>query len=1087
MAPVKNGSREAAVSAVTDPVMNSEQRRQELQSTLDSLRQFVPLRNGTDKHELESFVTSRRIGYQSLVERIRGIIRSRFSIGGPILIVSKGDDELLKLGGRVAWHFPRAADGGYAGHHPHDSATAIQHLEELRRASAEFLLVPSTSLWWLDFYAEFAEHLKAHYSEVYREEGAGVIYRLAVKADVRKAIDVAASEPSPSDSTSLRIETSQALGAVGRHKDAYDVLCEGLLETPGSPELLLELARRASARGEHTDANRFAEQAIQCPEADRNIYFELAKMAWDAGRLATVEKRLSAMVSRFPDDGQAVSELINLLCARMEAPSDPPDPTIAVRLVEVLRSKLPCGLISSDALLRSAESLGTTVAQDLAADCLATALRKTDPHSAPVKDWLLRLLRPVVTDPASLPMNDARALAGLLTQLGNGYLVSQQRFKASACYLIAKALSPLAHAARVNLGFAAIARGDAVSAISHLEGVDRVYADESSLVCWPSREGTAWPYDSFRIGDAFNALKDPSVEWPTITVITPSFNQAAYVEETLLSILNQEYPRLQYIVVDGGSTDGTCEILERYRSRIDILIIEPDKGQTDAINKGLAQATGELITWVNSDDQLGPGALFMLAATHLAEDADVIAGYCLEHANRQFKLINLPAADPKTFNIEHLADIFHFWLKGHFFYQPEVIFTRRILDRVGPELNRNLYFTMDYEFWCRCAKAGARFAKARWPVAMFRKHDAQKTSDLDRTVIEQGEVRDTFVKPGPDFERKLEIAGRLAKGFSTPTPRLTVVSTRAPRFFSPDTARELSDQPIEGVNVRFISDLAKIDPDDPSPVLLLVHLHNEQAGLRKLREAKYRAPVIGWHWDSHHHVFENFRCSADLDLFSSGHAFSGGYLRASGRIMVESVPLCVTQWTKAEAAELYVRFSRATRKDSLYGGFVRYEFARRRNTLIEQLRYRGMEDVYFLEESESGAYFNRSAEERFRDWTTYKTSLCLPLGGDLSMRFFDALLTGQIPIVPRDVHDLDLVISPELQQELPVIRFDQYDPEQVCAAHATALARYDLDGAAGAHKRHLYALENHMMSQRLAQFIRLLKQHGAPYRGRVSQ
>jgi len=115
----------------------------------------------------------------------------------------------------------------------------------------------------------------------------------------------------------------------------------------------------------------------------------------------------------------------------------------------------------------------------------------------------------------------------------------------------------------------------------------------------------------------------------SITIVTPSFNQAAYLEQTIRSVLDQGYPNLQFGVVDGGSTDGSVEIIERYRSQLDFAIIEPDHGQTEAINKGIRRAQGQIIGWLCSDDTLLPGALQTIGQ-HFADhpDHDWIAGAC---------------------------------------------------------------------------------------------------------------------------------------------------------------------------------------------------------------------------------------------------------------------------------------------------------------------------------------------------------------------------------------------------------------------------------------------------------------------------
>lgn len=138
----------------------------------------------------------------------------------------------------------------------------------------------------------------------------------------------------------------------------------------------------------------------------------------------------------------------------------------------------------------------------------------------------------------------------------------------------------------------------------------------------PPSGRTGWPWTEV----SPSALQSSRSEWPRVTIITPSYNQAGFLEETLRSVLLQGYPNLEYIVIDGGSTDGSRGILEKYSPWLDYWVSEPDRGQSDAINKGLARATGEWVNWLNSDDCLLPGALALLVNAADADSVRIVAG-----------------------------------------------------------------------------------------------------------------------------------------------------------------------------------------------------------------------------------------------------------------------------------------------------------------------------------------------------------------------------------------------------------------------------------------------------------------------------
>lgn len=229
--------------------------------------------------------------------------------------------------------------------------------------------------------------------------------------------------------------------------------------------------------------------------------------------------------------------------------------------------------------------------------------------------------------------------------------------------------------------------------------------------------------------------------WPKISVVTVSFNQAQYLETSIRSVLDQDYPNLDYIVVDGGSTDGSVEIIEGYRDRCGAVIIEPDRGQSDALNKGFARATGETMNWLCSDDLLEPGSLFEIGRAYRETGADVIAGGCMrigETREEEYHLHHTRLPMGQTVRLAPL-DMLHFmgsWQESNYFFQPEVFFSRRVWEASGAYLKEHLFYAMDYDLWLRMALAGATAHHIPATIGCSRIHAAQKTQ-ADRKYLHQ--------------------------------------------------------------------------------------------------------------------------------------------------------------------------------------------------------------------------------------------------------------------------------------------------------------------------------------------------------------
>jgi glycosyltransferase involved in cell wall biosynthesis len=238
----------------------------------------------------------------------------------------------------------------------------------------------------------------------------------------------------------------------------------------------------------------------------------------------------------------------------------------------------------------------------------------------------------------------------------------------------------------------------------------------------------------------------PSGEpWPKISIVTASYNQGRYIEQTILSVLNQGYPNVEHIVIDGGSTDETREILHRYRSRLAHVTSEPDRGQSDAINKGMAKATGDILTWLNSDDMLAPGALAAVALAFDTSGADMVAGICQIYRGGEMIEQHLTSCENGPLPLDDILDLDGGWNAGQFFYQPEVMFKRSLWLRAGGCVDESMYFSMDYDLWVRFAHAGAVLHVIGRPVAWFRQHAEQKTHVHERFFAELRQARDAFI------------------------------------------------------------------------------------------------------------------------------------------------------------------------------------------------------------------------------------------------------------------------------------------------------------------------------------------------------
>ena len=225
---------------------------------------------------------------------------------------------------------------------------------------------------------------------------------------------------------------------------------------------------------------------------------------------------------------------------------------------------------------------------------------------------------------------------------------------------------------------------------------------------------------------------------PRITIVTPSYQQASFLERTIESVLSQGYPNLEYMIFDGGSTDGSVEIIKRYANKLACWDSEPDGGQSAAINKGLRQASGEILGWLNSDDTLAKRSLWKIGEFYARHpEVDLLYGHThvIDADDRVLRrLISVPTCAKEL--IHYTRDIWS---------QPGTTWRRRLQERIGL-LDESLHYAMDGDFWIRAAMNG-RICCFPTHLANLRKHSLTKSRTAEGKFREEHRELDSRYGP----------------------------------------------------------------------------------------------------------------------------------------------------------------------------------------------------------------------------------------------------------------------------------------------------------------------------------------------------
>jgi hypothetical protein len=309
---------------------------------------------------------------------------------------------------------------------------------------------------------------------------------------------------------------------------------------------------------------------------------------------------------------------------------------------------------------------------------------------------------------------------------------------------------------------------------------------------------------------------------PTISVVTPSYQQGRFLDRTLYSVVSQKYPALEYVVQDGASTDGTLAVLGRFGPLLTSWSSEPDSGQADAINRGFAQTSGEVMAWLNSDDLFLPGALAYVARYFTEHpDVDVVYGHrvMIDQTDGQVGAWVLPAHSDLALT---LAD---------YIPQETLFWRRRIWDKAGGFVDPRFSYALDWDLLLRFRDAGAKMVRLPRFLGAFRIHTEQKTTMLDGVGVSETDllrlrvhgrpmpIEEVLVRLRPYFSRHILAHTRQRTADRLPHARVPVaVEPAEPWLRTPaaDGAEALPSAPDLEPAVT-ISPLAPPAPGTPLP------------------------------------------------------------------------------------------------------------------------------------------------------------------------------------------------------------------------------------------------------------------------------
>lgn len=219
--------------------------------------------------------------------------------------------------------------------------------------------------------------------------------------------------------------------------------------------------------------------------------------------------------------------------------------------------------------------------------------------------------------------------------------------------------------------------------------------------------------------------------FPKISIVTASYNQGQFIEETIQSVLSQNYPNLEYIIIDGGSTDNSVEVIKKYEAHFTYWVSEKDKGQPNAINKGLTLCTGDIFNWLNSDDYLEPGSLFQIAEAFADEQVKMVAGKVRNFSTSEEEIIPNQKLSAKGLMC---------WEPGVKFVQPGVWMRRVLIEQCGG-IDEQFHYAFDWDLYIRYLYHFPQIKELDNLLVHFRLHENSKTqSMIERFSMEERKI-----------------------------------------------------------------------------------------------------------------------------------------------------------------------------------------------------------------------------------------------------------------------------------------------------------------------------------------------------------